>query len=196
MDSTQRTTVSHPAAQCHWCSLGEQPPGAYGGRMDLRDATVDDAVLLRDLLLEAYNWTGEVRVTRAAIARDPHAARYLQGWMRPGDLGLVAEDRSGAGGPVAIGAVWARALPGDAPGYGYVADDVPELGMAVVADARGRGVGTALLARFLERARALGWRAVSLSVEDGNDRARALYDRHGFRVVGRTGDSDTMLRTL
>jgi ribosomal protein S18 acetylase RimI-like enzyme len=33
---------------------------------------------------------------------------------------------------------------------------------------------------------------VSLSVEDGN-RARRLYERAGFVVVGRSGTSDTML---
>jgi ribosomal protein S18 acetylase RimI-like enzyme len=37
---------------------------------------------------------------------------------------------------------------------------------------------------------------VSLSVEDGNAAARALYEHYGFRVVGRTGGSDTMLRVL
>ena len=37
---------------------------------------------------------------------------------------------------------------------------------------------------------------MSLSVEDGNHAARALYTRHGFSVVGRNGGSDTMLREL
>jgi ribosomal protein S18 acetylase RimI-like enzyme len=33
---------------------------------------------------------------------------------------------------------------------------------------------------------------LSLSVEDGNEGARALYERHHFRVVGRSGGSATM----
>lgn len=37
--------------------------------------------------------------------------------------------------------------------------------------------------------------AISLSVEDGN-RARALYERLGFRRVGRNGGSDTLLLKL
>ncbi|MFS0705473.1 N-acetyltransferase family protein [Cellulomonas sp. 179-A 9B4 NHS] len=159
--------------------------------MHLRDATDDDADLLVDLLVEAFNWTGEPRFTRDDVLRDPHTARYLGAWRRPGDLGVVAV---ADGTP--LGAVWARALPADEPGYGWVADDVPELGMAVVAGRRGAGVGSALLAGFLDRARALGWTAVSLSVEDGNTAARALYERHGFVVVGRNGGSDTMLRAL
>ena len=165
--------------------------------MHLRDATASDAELLTGLLLEAYNWTGETRLTRAAMLADPHARRYLDGWMRPGDLGVVAVDDAPADvGGVAVGAAWARTLTRDEPGYGYVADDVPELGMAVAAGRRGAGVGAALLAALLDRARAAGAPAISLSVEDGNVRARTLYERHGFRVVGRTGDSDTMLLTL
>jgi ribosomal protein S18 acetylase RimI-like enzyme len=34
---------------------------------------------------------------------------------------------------------------------------------------------------------------VSLSVEDGNDRARALYESLGFVPVGREGGSDVLL---
>ncbi|MGY4644164.1 N-acetyltransferase family protein [Cellulomonas sp. URHB0016] len=160
--------------------------------MHLRDATDDDRDLLLDLLLEAYNWTGEPRFTREWLTTDPHTARYLDGWKRPDDLGLVAVDHAGA----ALGAVWARTLPASAPGFGYVADDVPELSMAVLPGARGRGVGAALLAGILDRARDAGRSAVSLSVEDGNTVARSLYERHGFVVVGREGGSDTMLREL
>jgi ribosomal protein S18 acetylase RimI-like enzyme len=159
--------------------------------MLLRDATGADLPVLLDLLLEAFNWTGEERVTREQMHADPHTARYLGGWMRPGDFGVVATDDSRP-----VGAVWARALAQDEPGYGYVADDVPELGMAVAPGQRGRGVGEALLARTITVARELGWRALSLSVEDGNRAARALYGRHGFVVVGREGGSDTMLLDL
>ncbi|WP_298459013.1 GNAT family N-acetyltransferase [uncultured Cellulomonas sp.] len=165
--------------------------------MHLRDAVPSDADLLAELLLEAYNWTGQQRMGHAAMLADPHARRYLDGWMRPRDLGVVAVD--GAAGSVdqpALGAAWLRTTTRDRPGYGYVADDVPELSMAVRAGRRGAGLGGALLAALLDRARASGTRAVSLSVEDGNDRARALYERHGFGVVGRTGGSDTMLLVL
>ncbi|MBO0901766.1 GNAT family N-acetyltransferase [Cellulomonas sp. zg-ZUI222] len=160
--------------------------------MMLRDATGDDIELLLDLLLEAFNWDGTPRFTRAEIVADPHTQRYLGGWKRPDDFGLVATDDDGS----PLGAVWARALPAATPGYGYVADDVPELGMAVARPHHGRGLGSALLAGCLRQARDLGWRALSLSVEDGNAPARALYARHGFVTVGRNGGSDTMMREL
>ena len=159
--------------------------------MELRDATSDDLGLLIDMLHEAFNWDGTDRFTRDEVVADPHNARYLDGWRRADDFGLVALDR---GTP--LGAIWARALPAATPGYGYVADDVPELSMAVAPGHRGRGVGSALLVGCLERAGELGWRAVSLSVEDGNTGARRLYERNGFVTVGRNGDSDTMLREL
>lgn len=159
--------------------------------MQLREATGTDLELLYDMLLEAFNWDGTARFTRDEVVADIHTARYLGGWRRPGDFGLVA-----VAGETPLGAIWARALPAGAPGYGYVADDIPEIGMAVTGARRGRGVGSALLAGCIEQARVLGWRALSLSVEDGNTAARALYARHGFSAVGRNGNSDTMLREL
>lgn len=159
--------------------------------MILRAATADDVELLYDMLLEAFNWDGTERFTREQIVADSHTALYLGGWMRPDDFGLVAAE-----GTAPVGAFWARPLPASTPGYGYVADDVPEIGMAVARDHRGKGVGSALLSAALDAARELGHRALSLSVEDGNTAARALYERHGFVVVGRNGDSDTMLRQL
>ena len=159
--------------------------------MRLREATSNDLELLYDMLLEAFNWDGTSRFTRQDVIAQDHTARYLGGWLRPGDFGLVATE-----GGAPLGAIWARALPASTPGYGYVADDVPEIGMGVVASRRGQGVGSALLDGCIDQARLLGRRALSLSVEDGNVAARALYERKGFLVVGRNGASDTMVREL
>ncbi|HET9651179.1 MAG TPA: GNAT family N-acetyltransferase [Usitatibacter sp.] len=49
---------------------------------------------------------------------------------------------------------------------------------------RGKGYGKDTLMRIDERLRALGARYVSLNVLGQNHRARALYEKHGFRVVG------------
>ena len=154
----------------------------------LRAATSADLDFLGDMLLEAFNWDGEGRFTRDDLMAHDHAARYLDGWCRDGDFGLVAVD-----GDALLGAIWARVLPATAPGYGYVAADVPELSMGVRAARRGEGIGSALLAGCVEQAQDLGRRAVSLSVEDGNLAARTLYERNGFVVVGRNGNSDTMM---
>jgi ribosomal protein S18 acetylase RimI-like enzyme len=53
-------------------------------------------------------------------------------------------------------------------------------GICVADGARGRGVGTALLAAICEEGRDRGYCAVRLDVIDSNPRARALYERQGF----------------
>lgn len=53
--------------------------------------------------------------------------------------------------------------------------------------ARGRGVGDALVAAVLERARRRGYTRVRLDVADLNVDAVLLYARHGFRATGETG---------
>ncbi|WNG48446.1 GNAT family N-acetyltransferase [Archangium minus] len=58
-------------------------------------------------------------------------------------------------------------------------------GIAVDPAARGRGLGTRLLAHAVELARQDGLRWVRLGVVDTNPRARALYERCGF-VAERT----------
>lgn len=73
--------------------------------------------------------------------------------------------------------------------------DIPELSITTFDGFRGLGIGTALLAQLIEAAKAAGLSGISLSVEDGN-RARGLYERAGFEVVGRNGGSDTMLLKL
>lgn len=57
-------------------------------------------------------------------------------------------------------------------------------GMYVAPEARGRGVGGALLAELIERCRGLaGLEQLTLDVVVPNDAARSLYLRSGFRVL-------------
>ena len=65
-----------------------------------------------------------------------------------------------------------------------VADEEELLLIAVVPEARGRGVGTALMRRFKAEAQARGSRTLFLEMRDGNP-AETLYLRHGFLPVGR-----------
>lgn len=57
-------------------------------------------------------------------------------------------------------------------------------GLAVAAEARGRGVGRALLRAALEEARRQGARRVTLRVLGHNLPARRLYESTGFAVEG------------
>jgi ribosomal protein S18 acetylase RimI-like enzyme len=59
------------------------------------------------------------------------------------------------------------------------------LGMGLLPELRGRGLGSRLLAATLEAARAAGLSRIELEVLASNDAAVALYERHGFRHEGR-----------
>jgi ribosomal protein S18 acetylase RimI-like enzyme len=158
----------------------------------IRPATTSDLEFIIEMLLEAMNWDPtRPPATLAQIRESPAIWHYVEGWLRPTDFGCVALDQSRP-----IGVVWARILTAEDPGYGYVRDDIPELSMGVVASHRGRGVGKQLLDEVISVARTRGLSALSLSVEDGNSAARRLYESRGFRVVGRVGNSDTLLLEL
>ena len=47
------------------------------------------------------------------------------------------------------------------------------------------GIGSAMLSYALELAKGMGYEQVELEVVDGNDRAKALYERFGFEVTGK-----------
>jgi ribosomal protein S18 acetylase RimI-like enzyme len=172
----------------------------------IRAAEAADLDFLERMLLAAFSWNDRDDLDPAQVLADPAISHYVSGWPATGEIGVIAVDDSAVGSGRAaseqnpeadarLGAAWLRYLPADDPGYGYVADDVPELSMAVRTGARGRGHGRALITALLDAARGAGIRKVSLSVEDGNV-ARRLYESVGFVPVGRNGGSDTMLVTL
>ena len=66
----------------------------------------------------------------------------------------------------------------------FVLDEVHINNIAVRPELRGRGFGSALLARVLEEGRAAGAPRATLEVRRSNGDARRLYERFGFRVAG------------
>jgi GNAT superfamily N-acetyltransferase len=84
-------------------------------------------------------------------------------------------------------------VDGEPAGRLYV-DRRPEeiriVDIALLPDRRAMGVGTLLIRRILDEGRASG-RPVTIHVERGN-RARALYERLGFRQIGTTGVYDLL----
>lgn len=155
-------------------------------RRVLLAATVEDRSFLDQMLTEAAFPGAVPRPTDPRA--DDHIARYLDGWGRPGDQGLVAWD-----GRRRVGAAWVRLLAPDRPGYGFVDAATPELTVAVAASHRGRGIGRALVTGVLDQAAASGQPQVSLSVAGANPVAAALYRSLGFVAVGAEGGSTTML---
>jgi len=122
------------------------------------------------------------------IIHSPGMSKYVEGWGREGDFGLIAVDSQGK----RMGSVTLRFFNDQNAGYGYVNEATPEMGMAVIETARGKGIGTRLIQAALDEARKRGIDAVSLSVDPDNDAIR-LYRRFGFVEHGMCGTSVTMV---
>lgn len=147
----------------------------------LRDADLQDMRFLRDMLRHAYHWR---------IAQDPDLPvfRYVQNWGRRGDAGVIAFS-----GPNVFGAAWYRLFPANAPGFGFVDEETPEVTIAVVPSQRGHGTGGELLEALLEQARADGFSRISLSAEPGQT---GFYEKHGFKELSRENRTVTMVADL
>lgn len=157
---------------------------------EIRPLTRADQPFLWEMLYQSlYVPEGRPPFDRSVLSR-PDVARYVKDWGRENDAGFVALDEDGR----PIGAIWLRLLKGAERGFGYVDDETPELGVAVLPAYRGRGVGTSLLTRLIEAAGGM-YEYISLSVSAGNPAMR-LYRRLGFEEVGQSGDSITMRRSL
>jgi ribosomal protein S18 acetylase RimI-like enzyme len=151
-----------------------------------RQAGAEDFTFLATMLGEAAVWRPDKpKPTADQVLADPRYALYLAGWPRQGDYGLVAAQD----GPV--GAAWYRTFTEASHGYGFVAEDVPELSIAVIASRRREGIGRRLLVDLIDASVAQGYAALSLSVNDGNP-ARGLYESVGFQAV--EGRVRTMIR--
>ena len=120
----------------------------------------------------------------------PELARYHRDWGRVGDIGVkatVADQFAGA--------VFARLFTEADHGHGYVDSLTPELGIAVVAEHRGQGVGRRLMRALEDRARREGFERLALSVNNPNP-AKRLYEWLGYRTVGDDGESSIMVLHL
>lgn len=118
----------------------------------------------------------------AAVAEDGHLLGVL-GYKSPSGAfadGSLNDLAKGFGWP---GALWRAGalslLAREVDNRRFLVD-----GIAVARPARGLGVGTALILRAAQLASARGYAEMRLDVIDTNLRARALYERLGFRPAG------------
>jgi ribosomal protein S18 acetylase RimI-like enzyme len=127
----------------------------------IRLVTPADEEFLWSMLFYASHSGDEGGVTLDHVKNDPALARYVEGWGRPGDLGVVCE-RSGD----LLGAAW------------LVADEIPELAIATRPGHEGNGIGSLMLGALIGRAAGC-YPAITLNVRLGNP-AIGLYRRFGF----------------
>ena len=144
----------------------------------IRPATSADLPFLWDMLFESAFTTDEVRETwRSDPQPPPELVKYLDGWGRSGDAGVVALDAGGT----AVGAAWYRLFTAAERGDGILARlGVPELAIAVEREHRGRRIGADLLEVLTRSAKETGYRCLMLSVDPANTHALRLYERIGF----------------
>ncbi len=157
----------------------------------VRLANADDEPFLLTMLFYAAHAHDVQGASPEQLLTNPALARYVTGFGRAGDLGVVAE-----GGDSPVGAAWLRLLAGEERGYGWVDDETPELAIAVKPEMVGHGLGTRMMRELLDRARGRH-PAISLSVRKDNP-ARRLYLRMGFATVKEVtnrvgGVSETMV---
>lgn len=157
----------------------------------LRQWEAKDLDFLKEMLFEAFFWDPSTkRPSIASFRDDPEFTKLLAGWKRRGDRAVISEENG-----VRTGAAWFRLWTPEFHSYGFVDATTPEVAMAVRADYRSKGLGRRLLDALVQTARADGFPALSLSVSPLNS-ARQLYESIGFRKVGESGTSWTLLLPL
>ena len=150
----------------------------------------DQDFLAEMLYLAFFVPEGTTPFPRSIVDR-PDILKYHKGFGKSGDYGFIAEvDQQ------AIGAIWCRNHTLQDPGYGFVQEDIPELNIALLPEARGQGIGHELMRLLEKRLRIAEIPGISLSVDQRNSVAFHLYKKRGFKIVKEEGTAITMLKSF
>lgn len=139
--------------------------------------------------LEPDDWTVWRELRLAALAEAPYAfCSTLAQWQGDGDREERWRARLETPGAHVVAVLDGRpvGMVSGVPGDG--ADCVELISMWVSPAARGRGVGSRLIAEVERWAGRSGVTSLRLAVMPGNDAAIALYERCGFVDTGELGD--------
>ena len=117
----------------------------------IRPFKMRDMSFLWEMLYQSIYIPEGQRAPSRDILQEQNIEKYLKNWGGVHDHALVALD--GEGNPV--GAVWIRLLNHENAGYGFIDDDTPELGMAIMSEHRGRGIGKQLLSEIIDSAQSI-----------------------------------------
>jgi GNAT superfamily N-acetyltransferase len=159
--------------------------------LHIRDLQPDEFPFLREMLYTAALWRpDDPRPEPQWVMEQPQIAPFHEEWGRPGDTALVAEDDGRL-----IGAIWYRFFTEERHGHGFIDEKTPEIAIAVVQDARGRGVGRALMQALHDRARRDGVVRLALSVNADNP-AKRLYTSFGYIEYAPDDPYERMTLTL
>jgi len=144
------------------------------GRLSIRDARDDERPAIRDLTLAAY---AEYAAIMAPTAWDGLRQAVLVGLEAQGAVERIVAEQDGA----LVGSVMLYPPAANAYGDTLAGAGVPELRLLAVAlQARGQGVGTALVQECVRRAARAGASALGLHTSESLRAAIRMYERMGF----------------
>jgi RimJ/RimL family protein N-acetyltransferase len=141
-----------------------------------------DAVVVRPIALAEIE---QFRAVTDAVMRERQYMAFVEGFPIDEAATFVARNVR-LGNPVYVAADdarlvgWCDIRREEIPVYAHVG----HLGMGLLPDYRGRGVGERLIRATLDAARAAGFERIELTVYGRNTRAAALYRKVGFAHEG------------
>jgi ribosomal protein S18 acetylase RimI-like enzyme len=140
----------------------------------IKEATAEDIPFLQAMIWQAM-LASPIFVAHHGVETLQHLEeQYWRNWEAHPDPAFIALDATGQ----KLGAITVKPNGVDEPVQGW------RIGIAVVAHARGQGLGQRLLERAIAFAREKGADYINLFVDPTNTRAIALYRRVGFVEVG------------
>jgi GNAT superfamily N-acetyltransferase len=131
--------------------------------LTIRDARADEAAPVAELIHE---------LARIENVSSDVTAEQVRAYQQHGDSGILVAELDGG----LVGTLTWYVRPGLFHGGRWGCIDE----LIVTATAQGKGVGDALVSEALRRFEALGCREAAVSPELDNDRAAALYRKHGL----------------
>lgn len=144
----------------------------------IRDARADERPIIRDITLAAYSGYAEIMEPSAwALLRDAVVSGLEADDKAQRIVAVNAEDE-------VVGSVMLYPPASEAYSFADATLPWPELRLlAVPAHQRGRGIGEALVAECVRRAREMGATELGLHTSRSMTTARRMYQRLGFLRV-------------
>lgn len=153
----------------------------------IRKLKQDEVKILDTFLYEAIFIPEGVEAPPMEIINQPELRVYVDGFgTKNGDLCFVAEFEG-----IIIGAVWVRIMND----YGHIDDETPSFAISLLNEYRGKGIGTELMKRMLEKLKSCGYKKTSLAVQKLNYAVK-MYKNVGFEIVDENEEEYIMVCRL
>lgn len=145
----------------------------------IKPLTSEDFAFQEEMLYQSLYVMEDQNIFPREIVQNPLISKYIKHWGKPGDFGLIAENKETGD---KIGAAWYRLFSSNDRGFGFIDERTPEISIAIDYNHRNQGFGSHLLLSLINHAKNSGFKSLSLSVIPENA-AIHLYERIGFKTV-------------